>query len=176
MHEPKPLDRDDPTLKSYGALIATYGAILTGATVTLARRGKLPERLAWSDLALAAAASNVLSRRITKDKVTRVVRAPFTDTDGPGAPGELNEHPRAERGFKRAIGELLACPFCLSQWTSTAVVLGTPLVFEPKEPGLMERPPRPVHTRLLDWRVASRVVLVQDYLPQDFTLYLYKHP
>jgi hypothetical protein len=124
-------DADDTTpLGTYGALIATYGTVLTAATVALARRGKLPERLPWSDLALAAVASNVLSRRITKDKVTRVVRAPFTEPVEAGAPGELNEEVKADRGPKRAIGELLACPFCLSQWTSTAIVLG--LVVAPK--------------------------------------------
>jgi hypothetical protein len=121
---------DDATLTSYAALIATYGAALTTATVALARRGKLPERLAWSDLALAAVASNVLSRRITKDKITRVVRAPFTEVEEAGAPGEVNESVKARSGPRRALGELLACPFCLSQWTSTAIVLG--LVVAPK--------------------------------------------
>ena len=120
----------EPPLRTYAALIATYGAVLTSATVALARRGKLPERIPWSDLALAAAASNVLSRRITKDKITRVVRAPFTEVEGAGAPGELNETVKAESGPKRAVGELLACPFCLSQWTSTAMVLS--LVVAPK--------------------------------------------
>ncbi len=119
-----PVDDDPSTLTSYGALIATYGAVLTTATVALARRGRLPDRVPWSDLALAALASNVLSRRITKDKVTRVVRAPFTEVEEDGAPGEVNESVRADRGPRRVIGELLACPFCVSQWTSTAVVLG----------------------------------------------------
>jgi len=121
---------DSPPLRTYGAMLATYGAVLTSATVALARRGRLPERLPWADLALAAVASNVLSRRITKDKVTRVVRAPFTEPDGAGAPGELNEVVKAEEGPRRALGELLSCPFCLSQWTATAMVLG--LVVSPK--------------------------------------------
>jgi hypothetical protein len=123
--------RDDPTtLGSYAALIATYGAVVSSATFALSRRDRLPERVPWSDLALAAMASNVLSRRITKDKITRVVRAPFTEAEGAGAPGELNETVKAEAGPRRAIGELLACPFCLSQWTSAAFVLG--LVAAPK--------------------------------------------
>lgn len=132
MHAHDPDDgRDDPTtLGSYAAVITTYGALLASATVALSRRHKLPERLAWSDLVLTAVASNVLSRRITKDKVTRVVRAPFTEAEEAGAPGELNETVKADAGPRRVIGELLACPFCLSQWTSTALVLG--LVVAPK--------------------------------------------
>jgi hypothetical protein len=127
---PDPAADDPTTLTSYGAVSATYVAILTTATVALARRGRLPERVPWSDLALAAAASNVFSRRIAKDKVTRFVRAPFTDVEEAGAPGEVNERVKADRGPRRVIGELLACPFCLSQWTSTALVLG--LVVAPK--------------------------------------------
>lgn len=123
--------RDGAPLGSYGALIATYGAILTTATVALARRDRIPERVPWSDLALAAVASNVLSRRISKDKVTQVVRAPFTEPEGPGAPGEINEHAKAGSGPRRAIGELLSCPFCLSQWTSTAIVLGLVVAPQP---------------------------------------------
>ena len=123
-------ETDEPPLTTYAAMIATYGAVLSAAVVALARRGKLPDRIPWSDLALAAAASNVLSRRITKDKITRVVRAPFTEVEGAGAPGEVNEVVKAESGPKRAVGELLACPFCLSQWTSTAMVLA--LVVAPK--------------------------------------------
>lgn len=131
-----PVTDDPKTLGSYAAVLATYGTLLTAATVALSRRSKLPERLPWSDLALAAVASNVLSRRITKDKVTRVVRAPFTDAEGAGAPGELNETVKPGiTGPKRVLGELLACPFCLSQWTSTALVLG--LVVSPRQTRLL---------------------------------------
>ena len=121
---------DEATLATYGALVATYGALVTSAVVALSRRGKLPERLSWSDIALSAAASNVVSRRIAKDKVTRPVRAPFTEVEEAGAPGELNERVRAERGPRKAIGDLLACPFCLSQWVATGFVLG--MVVAPK--------------------------------------------
>jgi hypothetical protein len=125
-------DADDQgTLATYGALIATYGTLVSSAVVGLSRRDKLPERVSWSDIALSAAASNVLSRRIAKDKVTRPVRAPFTEVEESGAPGELNERVRAERGPRRAIGELLACPFCLSQWVATGFVLGLAVAPKP---------------------------------------------
>jgi hypothetical protein len=122
---------DEGTLATYGALIATYGTVVAAATVALGRRGKLPDRVSWSDIGLAAAASNVLSRRIAKDKVTRPVRAPFTEVDEPGAPGEVNEHVRASAGPRRVIGELLACPFCLSQWIATGFVLGLAVAPKP---------------------------------------------
>ncbi|HJK96809.1 MAG TPA: HAD-IC family P-type ATPase [Polyangiaceae bacterium LLY-WYZ-14_1] len=43
---------------------------------------------------------------------------------------------------------------------ATALLLGVALVFEPKEPGLMDRPPRPVDARLLDWRLGARTLAV----------------
>ncbi len=43
---------------------------------------------------------------------------------------------------------------------ATALLLGVALVFEPKEPGLMERPPRPVDATLLDWRLGARTLVV----------------
>jgi cation-transporting P-type ATPase F len=43
---------------------------------------------------------------------------------------------------------------------ATAVLLGISLVFEPKEPGLMERPPRPMTTPLVTAGIGLRVVVV----------------
>jgi Ca2+-transporting ATPase len=42
----------------------------------------------------------------------------------------------------------------------TAVLLGLTLVFEPREPGLMERPPRPVNAPILDRALLVRTALV----------------
>jgi cation-transporting P-type ATPase F len=42
----------------------------------------------------------------------------------------------------------------------TAVLLGIALVFEPREPGLMQRPPRKVNAPLLDRDLAVRTVLI----------------
>ena len=47
---------------------------------------------------------------------------------------------------------------------ATALVLGIALVFEPKEPGLMDRPPRPVGTPILGRAIVVRVVLVSCLL------------
>ncbi|MFD3538927.1 DUF1360 domain-containing protein [Streptomyces sp. NPDC058662] len=70
------------------------------------------------DLALIATATFRLSRLVTKATVTRPARAPFTQVDDAGAPGELNETPREEPG-RTTIGELISCPFCMSVWIVT---------------------------------------------------------
>jgi magnesium-transporting ATPase (P-type) len=43
---------------------------------------------------------------------------------------------------------------------TTAVLLGLPLAFEPRETGIMQRPPRPPATPVLDRALISRIVLV----------------
>ena len=43
---------------------------------------------------------------------------------------------------------------------ATAIVIGTALIFEPREAGLMERPPRPVSAPLLDGGMLFRIIFV----------------
>jgi len=47
---------------------------------------------------------------------------------------------------------------------ATALLLGVALVFEPKEPGLMSRPPRPVDATILNWRLGFRTMLVSSFV------------
>jgi hypothetical protein len=130
--DPAGLDADGVRpLKAYAGLIGAYTAALAGTVTVLSRKGRLPDRLAWGDLALGAMATSVLSRRITKDRVTSPIRAPFTKPEGAGGPGEVIESPRAPTGARRAVGELLSCPFCMSQWIATSVVVG--LVVAPRQ-------------------------------------------
>jgi hypothetical protein len=89
-----------------------------------ARSGKgFPEKIGAGDLALAGVATHKLSRVIAKDRVTAPLRAPFTEFEEEGGPGEVEESPRGS-GMRRAIGELLVCPFCLAQWVATALLGG----------------------------------------------------
>jgi hypothetical protein len=82
------------------------------------------------DLALVTLATHKLSRLIAKDRVTSAVRAPFTrfEANG-GAPAEVEERPRG-RGLRRAVGELLVCPYCLGLWIAAAFAAG--LVVAPR--------------------------------------------
>lgn len=74
-------------------------------------------------------ASHKLSRLISKDKVTSPLRAPFTELEGSGGPGELEE--RARGGpVRKMIGELLICPYCIGLWVVAAFSFG--LLFAPR--------------------------------------------
>jgi hypothetical protein len=119
-----------PPFASYAAFAATFNAALAGAVVVARRSGRdLPERVEPGDLVLIGAASHKLSRLVAKDRITGFVRAPFTELQGRGAPAEVEERPRG-RGLRRAVGELLVCPYCLGLWVSGGFHAG--LLFVPR--------------------------------------------
>ena len=113
-------DQERP-LGGYGVLMGTFLALASGFAAWFRSSGReLPERIAPADLALLTVASHKVSRMITRDRVTSVVRAPFTRFQGDAGPGEVNEAARGQ-GLRRAIGELLVCPYCLGMWVSAAL-------------------------------------------------------
>jgi hypothetical protein len=121
---------DGRPLQSYALLLAVYSSVVAAVLVSAERSGRMPRRLAPTDLALVAVATQRLSRLLTKDRVTSPVRAPFTAPIGEqAAPREVSDAPRG-RGMRRVIGELLVCPFCISQWIATAFAAG--LLFAPR--------------------------------------------
>jgi hypothetical protein len=113
-------DRRRP-LGSYVVLTTVFNAAFAGALV--AGRDRLPERFATGDLVLMAVGTHKLSRLIAKDRVTSVVRAPFTRFEHDAGPAEVSERARG-RGLRRAVGELVTCPYCLDQWVAGGFVAG----------------------------------------------------
>jgi hypothetical protein len=116
-------ERDIP-VRSYGVLISLFLTLASGFAAWFRRSGRtMPERIDGRDLALLTVASHKASRMIAKDRVATPLRAPFTRYEGEGGPGEVSEQPRGG-GLRRAVGELLVCPYCLGMWTSAAFVAG----------------------------------------------------
>ncbi len=114
-HEPE-------RLAGYAAVAAVY-LLAAGATATAVHRRRADEAAApatqWSDIALVGLATYKLSRLLSKQTVTSPLRAPFAEFVGPGGPGEVNVRP-VGRGWRRSIGELVSCPFCLDVWIASA--------------------------------------------------------
>jgi hypothetical protein len=111
-------------LRGYGVLMSVFATLACAFAVWFGRSGReLPNRIDSRDLMLITVASHKASRMISKDRVTSPLRAPFARYEGEGGPGEVSESPRG-RGLRRAIGELLLCPYCLGMWTSAALVAG----------------------------------------------------
>ena len=109
--EPRPL----------GALLGIIGAYLAFVAAGAAwvnRKGRWPKRLRLDDLALGMVATHRLSMTLARDTIASPVRAPFTKFEGPAGEGRLKEEVRGT-GWRKAMGELLTCPFCLAQWVAT---------------------------------------------------------
>jgi hypothetical protein len=121
---------EERPLGGYATLTATFATLAGGFSLWVRRSGRqLPERIDARDLALITVATHKASRMVAKDRVTSAVRAPFTRFQADGGPGEIEERARG-RGLRRAVGELLICPFCLSVWIGFALAAG--LVVAPR--------------------------------------------
>ncbi|HEY3759141.1 MAG TPA: DUF1360 domain-containing protein [Solirubrobacteraceae bacterium] len=121
---------EKPPLAGYATLIGIFTSMVGALSWGAGRTGRrLPERIPAGDLVLLAAATHKASRLIAKDRVTSVLRAPFTSLEGEGGPGEVEEQARGS-GLRLAIGELLICPYCLGLWVATGFAAG--LVLAPR--------------------------------------------
>jgi hypothetical protein len=119
-----------PPLLSYFTFMGIFGSLLAAALVLAKRQGReLPEHVSPGQLLLIGTASHKVSRIVAKDKVTSPLRAPFTELEGKGGPAEFEERSRGT-GVRKAIGELLICPFCLGLWVIAAFSVG--LLFAPR--------------------------------------------
>lgn len=117
-------------LGGYAMLMATFVSVVAAFSTWIRRSGReLPERVAPGDIVLLTVATHKASRLIAKDRVTSAVRAPFTEYQEDGGPAEVEERPRGH-GFRRALGELLVCPYCLGMWIATFLAAG--LVLAPR--------------------------------------------
>jgi hypothetical protein len=124
-HAPAPLRREQMPTRDYAKLTALFnGAIAAALLARKYSRDPLPDRIETQDLVLFALSTQKLSRVITKGKVTTALRAPFTEIEGKGGAGELEERARG-RGLQRAIGELLTCPFCIGTWIASGFIYGS---------------------------------------------------
>jgi Protein of unknown function (DUF1360) len=118
-----------PPFGSYAVMSTIFNASFAGALVAASRSGRLPERVEPGDVVLVGVATHKMARLITKQKITSFLRAPFTELEAKGGPGEVEERARG-RGLRRVVGELLVCPYCLDLWTSAGLHVG--VIFAPR--------------------------------------------
>jgi hypothetical protein len=107
----------------YATLIGVYGAFAGALVLGLRHKKDRVRSLSGRELLLLGLATEHLSRLMTKDSVTAVLRSPFTRFKEPAGEGEVNEEVTGT-GLPHALGELLTCPFCVAQWFATALVAG----------------------------------------------------
>ena len=122
---------EEMPLAGYAALMGIYNAAFLALLLAAARNSKdrLPERVNFADLLLVGAATHKLSRIIAKDRVTSPLRALFTEYVEPAGESEIKEKVRGT-GMRRAVGDLLTCPWCLNPWVAAGLAFG--FVFKPR--------------------------------------------
>ena len=104
--------------------MATYAGLVAGVALLARVTGReIPRQLSTADVIRCAAATQKLSRLLTKDPVTSPLRAPFASYEGTAGPAELREEVRGTGG-RKTIGEMVTCPFCASVWVGTALTAG----------------------------------------------------
>jgi hypothetical protein len=111
------------TYPGYAVLTGAFLAGSGGALAVLSRRGRLPERFSFGDITLLGVATYQLSRTISRNRVTTFLRQPFAQQGRAAGRGEVESEAQGE-GLRRAIGELLICPFCMTQWVGAGFLLG----------------------------------------------------
>ncbi|MFF0777500.1 MULTISPECIES: DUF1360 domain-containing protein [unclassified Streptomyces] len=115
-------DQGEDPLGGYAALAAVFVTGVGTYAMVARRRGvTLPRELPPWDVALLGTATYKVSRLLTRDRITSFLRAPFTRRAEEGKAGEVVDEPRGT-GMRRAVGDLLACPFCTSAWVATALM------------------------------------------------------
>lgn len=122
---------------TYTAISGLFMAILGLFSLLTRRKGK---EVRPFDLALLGLSSYRMGRLVAYDLVMEGYRAPFTQTvPDPTGAGDTVQ-PKGT-GWRRAIGDLIACPICAGTWIAAGLVYG------------LEVAPRP--TRLLMTIMAS---------------------
>lgn len=100
---------------SYARLIGIFLAIGAGGASVAHRR----REVTLSELLLLGLSTHKITNLLATDRVTSVIRAPFTEQED--RQGEIEEHPKGS-GPMRAMGELLTCQYCLGPWISAGLV------------------------------------------------------
>jgi hypothetical protein len=117
---------DDDNARPYGYyafLIALYNALFGGFLV-LYRRWKDPlDRISGLDLLLLCLATLRMSKLVSEDEITSVMRRPIIEVE------DGQKRPRG-RGLRWALGKLVLCPTCTGTWI--AAFLTYALHLQPK--------------------------------------------
>jgi hypothetical protein len=111
----------------YAALSALFWAGLLAAA--RGRRRELAQPTSAGDVLALGLAAAKLGDVVAEDRVTVFLRRPFAD--GPAAVQPAGE------GMRRAVGELLTCPHCVSLWAAGA--LAAAHLVRPRETRLVTR-------------------------------------
>jgi len=115
--------REDGALRGYAPLLAAFGAAVGAVSLAIWKSGRRPSTLTPFEFACLALATHKVSRLVATDAVTSPLRAPFTEFHGSAGDAELEEEVTGT-GLRKAVGELITCPFCIAPWAAATFLTG----------------------------------------------------
>lgn len=122
--------RENAPVRQYVGVLGIYMAAFALFLLVSKRLNRpVPDHIETRDIVLLGAATHKLGRIITKGWVTTPLRAPFAEFVESTGTGEVLERSRG-RGWRRAFGDLLTCPYCMAPWLSALLTYG--LVLSPR--------------------------------------------
>ena len=113
-----PSDKNAP-MRDYAVLVGLFN-IAFASWLYLNRRAE-GEEVSTKDLLFLGLATQKMSRVLARDRVTQPLRVAFTEFEKPGGSGEVEEKARGQ-GLRKAIGQLLICPYCLGIWVASGFI------------------------------------------------------
>ena len=111
------------------ATYLTFIGVFLGGFGLVTRRGNRRSRATEvrpMDLALLGLATYRIGRLTAYDRVTQLLREPFTEREPAAGAGEIVV--AQGTGARKALGELLSCPTCIGTWAAAALVYGLQLM------------------------------------------------
>jgi hypothetical protein len=97
-------------------------AVYAGAVVALYYLGRLPHDIKTLDLLLLVFASARLMDIITTDEIMMWLREPFVQTEKVEIAGrQVLVRGGRGQGLRKAIGEMLSCPWCTGVWVAAGL-------------------------------------------------------
>jgi hypothetical protein len=111
---------------TYSALTVIFFSLF-GLFSLLTGRKKQARDLKPMDLVMLGLSAYRMGRLVSYDLVSQNYRALFTETV-PDPTGAGDTVVPAGTGWRRAIGELIACPICAGTWISAGLVYGMELL------------------------------------------------
>ena len=136
MHHQELKDRKDQNLWNFIYSVLFLGFTIGLLTILYRTNGSLPTRINLADTIILILASFRVVRLFVYDKITRFVRDFFFHVDEIYTEEGVTyfEHKEFTRGWRRAMSDLLGCPWCFSVWSAFMVVFFyflTPLAWLP---------------------------------------------
>lgn len=103
-------------------LDVVFVALYAAAVFALSHAGRLPHTISVLDLILLGLASARLSDIISTDEIMLWMREPFIKLEAAEIAGrEVETRTGRGRGFRKVIGDLLACPWCVGVWVAAGL-------------------------------------------------------